>query len=126
MIREPERLFSYGTLQSEDVQLTTFGRTLEGEPDSLAGYVITMVLDRQAPPETYHRNIEFTGKPSDVVSGIVLHVTPAELEQADVYEQDAEYKRIQVKTESGKDVWVYRHAAKRDGAQCMNISPVAE
>ncbi len=33
-----ENLFSYGTLQSESVQLETFGRKLEGEPDTLPGY----------------------------------------------------------------------------------------
>ena len=109
MSGELERLFSYGTLQAEDVQLATFGRILQGEPDSLIGYVIRMVLDRNVPGKTYHRNIEFTGKPADVVSGTVFRVTEVELEQADVYELDAEYKRTRVKTRSGKDAWVYRH-----------------
>ena len=31
-------LFSYGTLQQEEVQVATFGRRLEGRADSLAGY----------------------------------------------------------------------------------------
>jgi len=30
-------LFSYGTLQEERVQLSTFGRRLSGEPDALPG-----------------------------------------------------------------------------------------
>ncbi|MEQ1493458.1 MAG: hypothetical protein ABL932_23225, partial [Terricaulis sp.] len=33
-----ERLFSYGTLQSPNVQLGTFGRFLDGEPDALVGF----------------------------------------------------------------------------------------
>ena len=31
-------LFSYGTLQLESVQLSSFGRRLEGEPDAMTGY----------------------------------------------------------------------------------------
>jgi hypothetical protein len=33
-----EKLFSYGTLQYEAVQLDTFGRTLLGQKDVLLGY----------------------------------------------------------------------------------------
>lgn len=36
-------LFSYGTLQLEQVQLETFGRLLKGEKDVLSGYKITML-----------------------------------------------------------------------------------
>ena len=32
------KLFSYGTLQQENVQLATFGRTLVGSKDQLIGY----------------------------------------------------------------------------------------
>ncbi|MGH6908909.1 MAG: hypothetical protein ACREEG_01890, partial [Phenylobacterium sp.] len=32
------RLFSYGTLQLERVQLSTFGRPLHGTPDAMVGY----------------------------------------------------------------------------------------
>ena len=32
------KLFSYGTLQQEDVQLATFGRRLTGVSDALVGY----------------------------------------------------------------------------------------
>lgn len=33
-----ERLFSYGTLQLEAVQLAIFGRSLVGAPDVMTGY----------------------------------------------------------------------------------------
>ena len=36
-------LFSYGTLQHEDVQLSTFGRKLDGEKDLLLGYEPSLV-----------------------------------------------------------------------------------
>ena len=33
-----EKLFSYGTLQNDNVQLDTFGRTLNGTNEKLLGY----------------------------------------------------------------------------------------
>ena len=38
-----EKLFSYGTLQQESVQHATFHRKLEGKPDTLLGYALSMV-----------------------------------------------------------------------------------
>jgi hypothetical protein len=38
-----EKLFSYGTLQQEGVQLATFGRKLEGRPDQLNGYKLGLL-----------------------------------------------------------------------------------
>ena len=35
-------LFSYGTLQQDEVQLATFGRLLEGRKDALPGYATTL------------------------------------------------------------------------------------
>jgi hypothetical protein len=35
-------LFSYGTLQQDDVQLATFGRRLEGRADALPGYATSL------------------------------------------------------------------------------------
>jgi len=40
---EIEHLFSYGTLQLEEVQLETFGRKLDGQPDALLGYRLAMI-----------------------------------------------------------------------------------
>jgi hypothetical protein len=37
------KLFAYGTLQQEDVQLATFGRRLTGVSDALVGYRQSMV-----------------------------------------------------------------------------------
>ena len=38
-----EHLFSYGTLQLTKVQLETFGRTLQGQKDSLQGYSLSHI-----------------------------------------------------------------------------------
>tara|TARA_R110000868_G_scaffold8205_3_gene42557 strand:- start:147282 stop:147425 length:144 start_codon:yes stop_codon:yes gene_type:complete len=35
-----EKLFSYGTLQSKNVQLTNYGRLLHGHADCLPGYIL--------------------------------------------------------------------------------------
>src|SRR5690242_9448895 len=95
---ETERLFAYGTLQTESVQLSTFGRKLKGSPDALPGYCLQLI--------ECHRNLEFTGNATDVVNGTVFSVTAQELKQSDAYEPDG-YKRIQVKLQSGTEAWVY-------------------
>jgi gamma-glutamylcyclotransferase (GGCT)/AIG2-like uncharacterized protein YtfP len=106
-----ERLFSYGTLQTEAVQLSTFGRKLEGSPDALVGYRQKMIQIKHrefviASGAEYHRNLEFTGSASDQVEGTVLSVSKEELEQADAYEPHG-YERVLVKLRSGVEAWVY-------------------
>jgi gamma-glutamylcyclotransferase (GGCT)/AIG2-like uncharacterized protein YtfP len=108
---ETENLFSYGTLQTEAVQLATFGRRLEAKPDTLAEYSLTMIrIEDQnfvaMSGTAYHRNIQFTGVSSDRVEGAVFTVTRKELEQADAYEP-ADYKRRLVQLMSGINAWVY-------------------
>src|SRR5678816_3128116 len=106
-----ERLFSYGTLQTESVQLSTFGRRLSGSPDALVGYRLRMIkIDDQDFVVTsgaeYHRTLEFTGIASDCVEGTVFSVTQQELEQADAYEPDG-YERTQIELRSGTKAWTY-------------------
>ncbi|MFF7990579.1 hypothetical protein ACFZDG_12425 [Kitasatospora xanthocidica] len=38
-----QRLLSYGTLQLDQVQLSSLGRLLEGRPDALPGFRLTMI-----------------------------------------------------------------------------------
>ena len=109
--KQSEHLFSYGTLQTESVQLSTFGRKLDGRPDALIGYRLRMIqiTDQEflaTSGAEYHRNLEFTGDSSDFVDGTVFSVTEQELQQSDAYEPDG-YKRIQVKLRSGTEAWVY-------------------
>ena len=94
-----ELLFSYGTLQDQEVQLSTFGRTLVGERDALLEYSQTT----SGP----HLNVQFTGKVSDSVEGVRFEVTRAELDEADIYEATADYNRIEVQLKSGRHAWVY-------------------
>jgi hypothetical protein len=104
-------LFSYGTLQQESVQLATFGRKLKGMQDALCGYRLQIVRinDQQVVAMSGtadHRNLEFTGNPSDIIEGTAFTVTDVELQQADAYEPDG-YTRKLVQLRSGLNAWVY-------------------
>src|SRR5215470_9633653 len=106
-----EYLFTYGTLQLEEVQLSTFGRKLGGKPDALVGYrlVSIKILDEDFVAKSGtadHRNLQFTGNASDRVEGVVFEVTLSELEQSDAYEPEG-YERVSVQLESGSNAWVY-------------------
>jgi hypothetical protein len=115
--QQTERLFSYGTLQSGAVQLATFGRSLHGRPDALVAYsIVTIEIEDQdfvaASGTAYHRNLRFTGVPTDIVEGTVLSLTSYELELADSYEP-AGYERIEVQLRSGSMAWVYINSNSR-------------
>lgn len=108
---DTELLFAYGTLQTEPVQLSTFGRTLIGTRDALEGYRLKMIRiddeDFVATSGTaVHRNLEFTGDATDAVEGTAFKVTQSELEQSDAYEP-AGYRRVLVQLRSGLNAWVY-------------------
>ena len=106
-----EHLFSYGTLQLEQVQLDTFGRRLSGKRDALEGYRLTTIEVRDQDfisksGSAQQRNLEYTGLASDTVEGRAIELTKKELEAADAYEP-AEYKRKLVQLKSGINAWVY-------------------
>jgi gamma-glutamylcyclotransferase (GGCT)/AIG2-like uncharacterized protein YtfP len=105
-------LFSYGTLQQEDVQLATFGRRLHGEPDELSGFELSLVKieDAKVVAETgmtHYANVVFNGRSENRISGMVFEVTDAGLAAVDEYERDADYRRIVVTLASGRAAWVY-------------------
>ena len=109
--QQTENLFTYGTLQQEEVQLDTFGRKLAGAPDALPGYRLVMIrIEDQdfviKSGTADHRNIQYTGNPSNFVAGVVFKVTKTELEQSDAYEP-AGYERVLVEMRSGLKAWVY-------------------
>ncbi|MFL5242299.1 MAG: gamma-glutamylcyclotransferase family protein [Gemmataceae bacterium] len=114
-------LFSYGTLQQEDVQLSTFGRLLQGQRDELLGFEQSLVsiADPQVPvtsDETHYANVTFNGRNDSRVNGIVFEITDAELAAADQYEQPAGYKRVAAMLASGRQAWVYVYAPSAPGA----------
>jgi len=104
-------LFSYGTLQQENVQLSTFGRLLQGEKDELLGFEQSLVRIENpqvvaTSGKTHHPIVKFNGKNNSRVSGTAFEITDAELARADQYEV-ASYKRVAAVLASGKQAWVY-------------------
>ena len=109
------RLFSYGTLQQEEVQLATFGRKLDGQKDLITGYEPSLVRITDAVVatrlgKTHHDNISATGDDWSNVQGTVFEVTEAELAMADTFEAQFAYQRVSVPLASGNEAWVYVHA----------------
>ena len=89
-------LFSYGTLQHDDVQLATFGRLLDGQRDELPQFEPSSVRIEDTElvatsGKTHHANATFTGRSDSRVSGAVFEITDAELAAADRYERLAAY-----------------------------------
>ena len=104
-------LFSYGTLQREDVQLSTYGRRLEGKPDVLIGYRLEILPDRdpnavRISGTATHLVARPTGNSADRVAGVVFLLTPEELEATDAYE-GSDYGRAEVTLESGRRALLY-------------------
>ena len=104
-------LFSYGTLQQEDVQLATFGRLLDGRPDARPGDATSLLEIKDAEVvktsgKTHHSMARPTDDPGNEVLGVVFKITAAELAAADGYEV-SDYKRVAVRLKSGLEAFVY-------------------
>ena len=96
-------LFSYGTLQQEDVQMATFGRRLTGIRDELPGFeqTVATVGTRQ------HANVTFNGNDESRVAGTAFEVSDADVARADEFEAPFSYERISAVLASGRRAWVY-------------------
>ncbi|KTD16227.1 gamma-glutamylcyclotransferase family protein [Legionella jordanis] len=108
-----EKIFSYGTLQLESVQLATFSRILKGHRDFLIGFIlqelrITDSYVIQVSGKEIHTILLPTGNCCDLVEGTVFELSVQELLQADRYEVE-DYQRIKVNLASGESAWVYAH-----------------
>jgi len=104
-------LFSYGTLQLDSVQMSSFGRLLEGREDTMPGWrkdwlEITDPAVLAASGQRFHPVVRRTDEASDAVEGKVFAITAEELAAADRYEV-ADYRRIEVTLGSGLRAWVY-------------------
>lgn len=106
-----EKIFSYGTLQYENVQLANFGRKLHGKKDVLSKFMLSTLTIKDldvisTSGEDIHPIINYTGNPGHQVQGTVFDISHEELIQADSYEV-SDYKRIKVQLDSGVFAWVY-------------------
>ena len=105
-------LFSYGTLQQEDVQRSTFGRLLQGSRDELVGFEPSSVPIAAphlvaASGRTHHASVTFNCRGESRVGGTVFEVTDAELAAADRHEEPAGFRRVSVTLASERPAWVY-------------------
>ena len=105
------RLFVYGTLRKAEVQLATYGRLVEGTPDALTGYRLEPLAITD--PEVVrlsglavHSIARASRDGADLITGVVLELTPAELAATDAYEVDA-YARVEVALDSGTRAFTY-------------------
>ena len=94
-------IFTYGTLQEREVQLSVFSRPLVGFEDELHQYRISAEKVADLYP-----TLELTGNQDHKIKGQVYTLTPQELQKADLYEGEA-YERIEVELASGKKAWAY-------------------
>ena len=104
-------LFSYGTLQQANVQVSLFGSALHTRAAVLPGFAIEYLLITD--PEVIatsgsdrHPILVATGNPADQVSGSVLELTDSQLAAADAYEVD-DYARQSVTLETGEKAFAY-------------------
>jgi hypothetical protein len=107
----PEFLFSYGTLQRDEVQSALFGRVLAGAPDALVGYTLAPVEVRDeaflAKGESKNQQTTVrSNDDTDVIEGTALKISTEELLLADKYEPE-NYERVKVVLQSGKEAWIY-------------------
>lgn len=106
-----ELLFSYGTLRQREVQLSTFGRELDGRADAIVGFVLDYLTITDphvvaVSGSDRHPILRPSDSPAAHVAGTVFAISPDELAAADEYEVDA-YRRVSVPLASGADAWVY-------------------
>jgi gamma-glutamyl AIG2-like cyclotransferase len=113
-------LFSYGTLQQDDMQRSTFGRLLRGSRDELVGFEPSSVPIEDprvvtASGRTHHASVTFTCRGDSRVGGTLFDVTDAELAAADRSEAPAGFRRVSVTLASEKPAWVYVDAGFASG-----------
>ena len=95
-----KKLFSYGTLQKDKVQLQLFGRLLNGSKEILNGYRLSST---EIKDETFiskdEPEYQLTAIPSnddtDIIEGMMFEISKQELLIVDDYEPD-NYKKITV------------------------------
>ncbi len=104
-------LFSYGTLQLDNVQIENYGRKLVGCEDILENYKLEQleITDKEVlakSQQQVHPIAISSENKEDCIKGIIFEVTEQELRQTDQYEVP-DYKRVLETFQSGKKAWIY-------------------
>ena len=115
MPKQTQLLFSYGTLRQRDVQLSTFGRELDGRPDAIVGYELDYVTITDphvvaTSGSDRHPILRPSDRAGAAIEGTVFAISEADLAAADEYEVD-DYVRVAVPLRSGDEAWVYVFAS---------------
>ena len=94
-------LFVYGTLATGETLKNILDRDVPGMPATLDGYdgSKTITTENESYPAA-EKNTECS------IQGLLVEVTPEELEKLDVYETDA-YRRKEVGLTNGVKAWIY-------------------
>ena len=101
-----QKLFTYGSLQHQDVQEDLFGRILKGTAETLIGYIVKYIQIEEEFGLIDYPIIVETKNPENTIQGIVYEVSTTELRQADRYE-GKHYKRVEVLLQSNQKAWAY-------------------
>ncbi|MEN2413715.1 gamma-glutamylcyclotransferase family protein [Flavobacterium mesophilum] len=101
-----EKLFSYGTLRSKEIQRQVFNRILTGTADQLLGYKLKSLKIEEEFGMADYVVVVPSENPTDIIHGVVFEVSIADLAKVDLFESNA-YKRVQVKLQSGETAWIY-------------------
>lgn len=101
-----EQLFSYGTLQSKEIQMRIFNKLLTGAPDQLHGHKLKDLQIEEEFGMTDYLVAVPSETPSEIIQGIVFNISSADLTKVDLFESNS-YKRVQVTLNSGIVAWIY-------------------
>lgn len=101
-----EKLFSYGTLRSKQIQMQIFNKVLTGTPDQLLGYKLkSLQIEEEFGMADYVVAVA-SADSSDPIHGVAFNISATDLAKVDIFESNA-YKRVQVELKSGTVAWVY-------------------
>lgn len=101
-----EKLFSYGTLRSKQIQMQLFRKVLTGTADQLLGHKLkSLQIEEEFGMADYVVTVP-TVDSSDPIHGIAYNISASDLAKVDIFESNA-YKRVQVELKSGAIAWVY-------------------
>ena len=101
-----EKLFSYGTLRSKQIQMQIFNKVLTGTADQLLGYKLKSLQIEEEFGMADYVVVVPSKDPTDIIHGVVFNISDADLAKVDLFESNA-YKRVEVTLESGAVAWIY-------------------
>ena len=101
-----EKLFSYGTLRSKQIQMQVFNKILTGTADQLLGYKLKSLQIEEEFGMADYVVVVPSENPSEIIHGVVFNVSNADLAKVDLFESNA-YKRVKVTLKSGISAWIY-------------------